>query len=456
LTKLSQLFRSSGRGVSVASGLSIVCFGWSVQAADLLDVYRLAIRNDPTVEVARYTLKAAQEKYPQALAGLLPSVSASGSNNVTRAQNQFGNAATMGRNVRAWNWSLQLTQPLIRLQNYYAYDEAQWMVEQARAQYDLAEHDLILRVVQAYFGVLSSQEGIKVGESELSAAEEQLSLSTRSFEKGVAAITDVNDSQARVDLARSHLVAARSELDAKDAELSKIVDDVPPQLAPLNSAVLLPLPQPNDSKAWIEQSRENNPAVHAAQFGLLVAEARVGKSRAEYAPTLDMVASYGENYSSGSIAFPTDFASQGQTVQAGVQFSVPLFTGGSTNSHVAESIANKHTAGANLEAALRQAGTDARLAFFGVTNGVSQIAALESAVKSSQSAVNGSRAGYKVGIYNNINVLDAEKQLYTAKRDWVKARYETLFQALKLKAVAGLLGKDELINVNTLLEHQAE
>lgn len=420
---------------------------------DLLDVYRLALRNDPTFEVARYTLKAASEKYPQAVAGLLPSVNASGSNNVTRAQNEFSNAEAVKRDVHAWNWTLQLTQPLIRAQNLYAYDEAQESVEQAQAQYNLAEQDMILRVTQAYFGVLVSRESIKVAEAELAATEEQLELAKRGFEKGIAAITDVRDGQSRADLARSHLVTARNDLDGMNAELAKIVDEVPDQLAALDPAASIPAPEPNDQKTWIKQARENNPAVRAARSGLLAAEAAVGKTRAEHAPTLDLVASYGENYSSGSTTLSTDYAWKGNSRQIGIQFNVPLFSGGGTSSRVAEAIAYKYRVGAELEVAHRQAATDARQAFAGVVNGQSQIAALKSSVESSQSAVDGSHDGYKLGVYNNIDVLNAEQQLYTAKRDLVKARYETLFQALKLKAAAGILTPDDLISTNAMLVH---
>lgn len=427
------------------------CFSLSAYGADLLDIYRLALRNDPTFEVARYTLNAAREKYPQAVAGLLPAVNASGTNNVTRAQNVFSNAPGVTRDVHAWNWSLQLTQPLIRIQNVYAYDEAKVALEQAQAQYNLAEQDIILRITQAYFGVMASREGIKVAEAELSATEEQLQLAKRGFENGVAAITDVREGQSRADLARAHLVEARNELDAKSAELGKIVDDIPEQLAALGTSVPIPPPQPNDQQFWINHARESSPAVRAARSGLLVAEAQLGKTRAEHTPTLDLVASYGENYSSGSTTMPTDFASRGQTRQLGVQFTIPLFAGGGTSARVAEVMANKYRAGAELEVARRQAATDARLAFAGVVNGLSQITALESTVESNQSMVNESHAGYKLGVYNNFKVLDAEQRLYTAKRDLVKARYETLFQALKLKAATGALGEDDLINANALL-----
>lgn len=451
LSFMRRAVRSFAFGKKSSGAFFIGCSCFSAYGADLLDVYRLALRNDPTFEVARYTLNAAKEKYPQALAGLLPTLSLSGSNNVTQAKNQFSNAAAVSRDVHAWNWTLQLTQPLIRLQNWYAYDEARVALEQAQAQYNMAEQDMILRVVQAYFGVLASREGIRVAAAELAATEEQFELSKRGFERGVTAITDVRESQSRIDLARSHLVTARNDLDVMNAELGKIVDEVPAQLAALDLSAVLTLPQPNDQQAWIAQARDNNPAVRAAQFGLLVAEAIVGKTRAEHAPTLDVVASYGENYSTGSTTMPSDFASRSLSNQIGIQYTVPLFAGGATRSHVAEAIANKYRAGAELEVARRKAATEARVAFAGVVNGVSQVAALDSAVESSQSAVSGSRAGYKAGVYNNIDVLNAEQQFYTATRDMVKARYETLLQALKLKAAAGILNNEDLVSTNALL-----
>ncbi|MDD2894132.1 MAG: TolC family outer membrane protein [Halothiobacillaceae bacterium] len=444
---------------SVRSALLVRLLGFAVMtggsmpsyAADLLDIYRLALRNDPTFEVARYSLKAAQEKQPQAVAQLLPSLSVNGSNNVTRAHTQFTNTFPVSRDVHAWNWSLQLTQPLIRMQGIYAYDEGKALAEQAQAQYNLAQQEMMLRIAQAYFDVLSAREEIKVVEAELAASVEQLEQTRNGFEKGIAAVTDVRESQARVDLAKSHGVAARNTLDAKNAELEKIVDNVPEYLAPLNPVVDIPIPQPSDQGYWVELARENNQAVRAAWLGLRAAEAVVSKSRAEHIPTLDLVASYGENYSSGSTTMPTDFASKGQVRQIGIQFNVPLFAGGAPSSHVAEAMANKYRAGAELELAKRQAATDARLAHAGVMNGLSQIMALRSSVASAQAMVDASHAGYKRGIYNNFKLLDAEQQLYTAKRDLIKARYETLFQALKLKAASGALSEGDLIAANSLL-----
>lgn len=443
------------RGTFLRAALSILlvtCSNSTAYGEDLLDVYRLALRNDPKFEVARYSLKVAQEKQPQSTATLLPTVNASGANNLTRAQSQFSTAQATDRYVHAWNWSLQLTQPLIRMQNLYAYQESSIAVEQAQAQFTLAEQDLILRTAEAYFGVLASREGIKVAESELTAMEEQLALAQRGYEKGVASMTEVRDGQSRVALARSHLVAAQNELDIKQAELGKIVDEVPAKLAALDTVMPIPAPEPNDQQAWVSQARDHNAAVVASRSGLQVAESGVGKARAEHAPTLDLVASYGENYSSGSTTMPSDFASRGQSKQLGLQFNIPLFAGGGSNARVGEAVAVKYRAGAELELAQRQAVTEAKLAFAGVVNGLSQITALTSALESSRIALDGNHAGYKAGIYSNIDVLNAEQQYHTVKRDLVKSRYETLLQALKLKAAAGILNADDLVRVNALFK----
>ena len=225
-------------------------------------------------------------------------------------------------------------------------------------------------------------------------------------------------------------------------------------LAALQPEVVIPKPEPDDVKAWTEQARENNPAVLAPYAAVKAAEAEVSKSRAEYSPTLDLTASYGNNYSSGNTSTPSDYETRAKSSQVGVQLTIPLYAGGATNSHVTETIANKNKAAAELEVARRQSGTDARQAYAAIVNGLAQIDALESAVESSKSAVNGNQIGYKLGIHMNIDVLNAEQQLYTSQRDLLKARYDTLFQGFKLKAAAGILTESDVLAINGLLAYQ--
>ena len=424
----------------------------SAWSATLLEVYRLAQNNDPTFEAARYTLVATQQKIPEARAGLLPTVNVSGNDSRTNATTTFNPSPTMTRDVHTWTWAIQLTQPLIRMQNLFAYQESEHVVEQATAQFAQAEQDLILRVAQAYFGVVSAQESIAAAEAQVKAMEEQLAQATHGYQAGTHTVTDVYEARSRRDLATSQLVGARNDLASKRADLEKIAGPVPYPLATLRPAVAVPRPQPNDVQAWASQAQENNPTVRAQKAALAVAEAEVSRNRAEYLPTLDLTASYGKNYSSGSLTTPTDYTTAVASQQAGIQLNIPIFAGGATNARVSEAIANKYKAQADMETARRQAATDARQAYAGIENGLSQVEALESAVDSSKSSVKGNRIGFGLGIRMNIDVLNAEQQLYTAKRDLAKARYDTLFQGLKLKAAAGILAEPDVAEISAQLE----
>lgn len=438
-------------GKGLAGGLLLSASINVSSAADLLDVYHLAQAGDPTFEAAHYTLEAVQQKLPQARAGLLPVIALSGNTNRTRADTTFSNTPTLVRDVHTWNWALQLTQPLIRVQNFYAYSESESLVEQATAQFAQAEQDLVLRVAQTYFDVVVAEEGIAVADAQLRAMSEQLAIAKRGVETGTSSITDVDEAKSRVDLARSQRVGALNELESKRSELEKVIGQVPDSLSVLRPAVVAPRPEPDDPKDWIRQARESNPAVRAQRAALTAAEATISKNRAEHLPTVDFTASYGGNYASSSLTTPTDYTTRAKSTVVGIQVSVPLFAGGATSAKVAEAAANRYKIQANLETARRQAASDARQAYSGIINGLAQIDALDSAVVSGQSAVKGNQVGYKLGIRINIDVLNAEQQLYASQRDLTKARYDTLLQGLKLKAAVGVLSEEDLAAINSLL-----
>lgn len=434
-----------------ALGMLVIVSIGCASAADLLDIYRLAQTNDPTFEAARYTLEAAQQKLPQARAGLLPVVTASGNDGRTRANTTFSNTPTMARDVNTWNWSLQLTQPLIRVQNIFAYNESEAQVEQATAQFAQAEQELVLRVAQAYFDVVVAEDGIAVAEAQLRAMGEQLAIAKRGVELGTATITDVHEAQSRIALARSQRVTALNDLETKRSELEKVIGQNPQRLAVLRPAVVAPKPEPDDPQTWVGHAKENNPVVRAQKAALAASEATVNKTRAEHLPTVDLTASYGGNYASGSLTTPIDYATQARSKVVGVQLNIPIFSGGAISAKVGEAVASRYKTQADLEAARRQAANEARQAYAGITNGLAQIEALDSAVVSGESAVKGNQVGYRLGIRINIDVLNAEQQLYTSQRDLIKARYDTLFQGLKLKAAAGVLSEEDLSVINRLL-----
>jgi outer membrane protein len=219
----------------------------------------------------------------------------------------------------------------------------------------------------------------------------------------------------------------------------------------LQTALTPPPPNPADSRAWIDQARTAHPLVRAQRAALDAARQEIKKNRSEHLPTLDLVGNVGSNYASHSLTTPNDYSTRATQHEVGVQLTVPIYSGGAINSKVTEAIANMNKAEADMEAASRQAATDAQQAFAGVTNGLAQIEALNVAVESGQSAVKGNRVGYKLGIRINIDVLNSEQQLFTAQRDLSKARYDTLLQGFKLKAAAGALSEADLKAVNAML-----
>lgn len=435
-------------GALLLAGISL-----PVPGADLLEVYRQARDNDPVLEAARHGFEAAQEKFPQARAGNLPTVNLTGNENFTDAKAGFNGAAPVDRGIYAWTWTLQLTQPVIRLQNVYAYKESQALVEAAQAEYAQAEQDMILRVVQAYFDVLVAQETIATAEAQLRAMREQEEAARRGYELGTMSITDSHEARSKAELARSQLSAAQNELEARLTELEKLTGKPPGKLAGLKPAVVAPRPEPPDVGKWVEQAKDNNPLVLAQQASLRAAGFTVTKARAEHVGTLDFIASYGSNYSSGSVAMPAGFEARAKSSMTGLQFSMPIFAGGLNSSHIREAIANQGKLDARLEEARRKAGAEAKQAYAGIVNGLSQTEALQSAVESGESSVKGNQAGYKLGLRINSDVLNAQQQLFISKRDLAKARYGTLLEGLKLKAAAGVLSESDVVVVNGLLEH---
>ncbi len=424
-----------------------------VHAADLLEIYRLAEDNDPAFSAARHGFDATSERTAQALSGNLPTVTLNGSENYTDAKATFNGGAPVNRGIYAWTWTLQLTQPIMRPQNVAAYNEAQAQVEASEAEFDAARQDLILRVAQSYFDVLVAQEGVDAADAQLKAMEEQGKAAKRGYELGTMSITDSYEAKSKAEQARAELVAAQNELDNKRTDLEKLTGQPVPGLAALKPAVVVPSPQPANANDWVGQAKDNSPAVRAQMASLKAAGYTVTKARAENIWTLDFVASYGNNYSSGSVSLPTPFESRVRSNVAGLQFNLPIFSGGLNASHLREALANKAKLGDQLEEARRKAGAEAKQAYTGIVGGLARISALQAAVEAGENSVKGNQAGYRLGIRINSDVLSAQQQLYASRRDLARARYDTLFQGLKLKAAAGAMSDLDLQVVNGLLVH---
>ena len=423
----------------------------AAQAADLLSVYRDAVVYDAQFASAKSALEAGRQQLPQGRAGLLPNVSLSANTTWNELDTSVRSSPPIDINSKfnSNGWTATLSQPLFRWQNWVGYKQSAFAVAQAEAQFVLARQNLILRVAQAYFDILLSQASLATAQAQKVAINEQLESAKRNFEVGTATITDTHEAQARYDLATAQEIAAQNDLLVKKQALRAIVGKDYDALLALKPEAQIGRPQPDDLGKWAESAEAGNTNVAIAQAGLEIAMQEADKQRAGHYPTLDLVATRGTNSSGFNLTVRSGSNTTASTV--GVQLSIPIYAGGATQSRYEQAVSLRDKAQADLDNARRSAALGARTAYLGVSSGLSQVKALEQALASSKLALDSNKLGYEVGVRINIDVLNAQQQVYSTQRDLAKARLDTLTALLQLKAAAGSLAEDDLAAINALL-----
>jgi len=417
--------------------LASVTASSGVFAANLTDVYQLARVNDAQFSAAQATYQANLEKLPQGRALMRPSIGFA----ANLRENDSDNASAFSSH----QYGVTLTQPLYRKQNLEIIEQAKLQVLLAEQALKGAEQSLKLRVAQAYFAVLQAQDVLATAQAQKQALAEQLAQARKSFEVGVVTITDAHEAQARFDLTSAQEIAAQNDLEVKRRGLEKIINADSPTLARLHEGVKLALPEPNNMDAWVKQAEADNVLVSMGQTAQEAARREVNKQRAGHQPTLDL----GANFSGSR---NTAAAGNRTAGYLGLEFAVPLYQGGATESRIREAVAMQEKARFDLEDARRQARLDARQGFLGVLSGEAQARALEQAQVSSEAQLRSTTLGLEVGVRTRVDVLNAQQQLYTTRRDLSAARYQTLLAGLQLKAAAGALNEDDLKAVDALLK----
>lgn len=437
------------RPTHLASTLAAALLALDAQALDLLQAYRDAQAYDSQFASARAAREAGLEKSVQGYAGLLPQVSINGNSN--RIDGSSSGSVFPGQssniNYTSTTLQLQLQQPLYRPANLNVYEQSKLQVNASDVQFEQAKVDLALRVAQAYFDVLAAQDALVLINAQKLAITEQLASAKRNFEVGTATITDTHEAQARFDLTMAQEIAAMNDLEVKRNLLAQVTGKLPAELSGLRPGVKLSSPEPAVMGKWVESAESSNFSVVAQSMLAEVAKLDIERARSGHKPTLDAVASYGQNK---GLAYAPQMTVTTTTV--GVQFTLPVYSGGTTSSLIRQAVSAEEKARADLDTARRNAAQSARTAFLGVQNGLSQVKALEAAEVSSTSALESNRLGYDVGVRINIDVLNAQQQLYSTRRDLAKARYDTLVNGLRLKAAAGTLAEADLTALNALLD----
>ena len=417
-----------------------------VRAQSLVDLYEAARAYDASFQSAQSQYEATVARAEQSRAGTLPTV---GLGMVVSRTAVDANIRLPNPAFGVQSATVSASQPLYRPVNWLTFEQAQKSVIVAQAQLQLAEQDLVVRVTQAYFDVLAAQDALTFVGAQKTAVSEQLASAKRNFEVGTSTITDTREAQARFDLVVAQQIAAENDLLVKRLALDQLVGR--PGTAPrsLLPPVSLPSLLPPDVNLWVNQAIEDHPALRQAALALEVAQLETRKAQAGHKPTLDLNGSYQIAHNEGTSA--TRAGSHINTATVAVAFNLPLFAGYAIQNRVKETLALEDKARTDLEAARRTVSQNTRAAFFGVLSGQGQVKALEAAEASSQSALDANKLGYQVGVRINIDVLNAQSQLFQTKRDLAKARYDVLVGGLRLRLANGSLKPEDVQAINNLL-----
>ncbi len=431
----------------MALGLSLlVLTAGQASAQSLLEVYEAARSYDATYLAARALAESATYKAAQSDALRLPSVGLAAGATRTELDPPAGPDRS-GNNAQV---ALSAKQPLFNRANASTIDQAGRSLAIAQADLQAAEQELIVRVAQTYFDVLAAQDTLSTARANKTAIAEQLASARRNFEVGTATITDTREAQARFDLATAQEIAAENELRTRSIALDQLVgrNGVAPR--PLQAPVALPPLASSPVEEWVTLTEEA-PTVRKARLAREIAELETDKAKAGHLPTVDLVGSLSTARNTGSIPKLQGTAGNSNTATLGVQLNVPLFAGFAIQNRVKETLVLEEKSRNDLEAARRAVAQGTRQAYFGVQSGQAQVKALEAAEASTKLALEATQLGYRVGVRVNLDVLNAQTQLFSTQRDLARARYDVLVGSLRLRQVAGQLQPADLAPINSLL-----
>jgi outer membrane protein len=439
--------------------IALVLAGRLVHANDLKLLYELALTRDTTLQVAHFQRDASIEVRPQALASLLPQLSASASATRERAgydSSQISSTQSAGCTLSAdagtqrcygtvRGLGLNLSQTLWSYQAFNQLKEANSQAAAAEATFRGAEQNLLLRVAQSYFGILSASDQLATNRSEREAFGTLLGQATVRQKTGVGPRSDVAQAQAFYDATEQSVIDAQNALDDANLALTEIVGPRADRIAPLRDDIPLSSPEPASAEEWVVAARQENFGVRAAELQVEAAARDVSAQRGRGLPTLQLTGSSSKRWQNET------FGGNQTLDTVGVSFSWPILQGGAVASGVRQSRALYRQAEAAFDAALRDTEKQTRAAFRNIVSGVQRIAAARRAVASGRDAVEASRRSVEFGTGKEFDLLNAQNNYYVAIRAYNQARYDYLTSVLTLKLEAGRLTERDLIAIDDLL-----
>ena len=442
-----------------AAGAALAAASLAAPAQNLQQLYEAARNYDATYLAVRAQTEAAQSRLAQSGALRLPTVglnasatrSGTDAPDITLPDGSVSEARVYGNVNQA---AITARQPLYNKANSETIAQAEKAYEVATADLQSAEQDLIVRLAQAYFDVLSAEDTLATTRANKKAVTEALASAKRNFEVGTATITDTREAQSRFDLVSAQEIAGLNDLANKRAALDTLVGR--PGVAPRPFALPIVIPPllRNNVDEWLANADADSPTLRKARLAFEIAQLETEKARAGHLPTIDIVGTLSTNHNSGISGAGTGTGTTAglfRNGSIGVQLNMPLFAGFAVQNRVKETVSLTEKARNDLDGARRSVALGTRQAFFGVESGRALVKALEAAESSSKLALEATEVGFRVGVRVALDVLNAQTTLFQTQRDLAKARYDLVIGSFRLYQASGQLKADDVAAVNRLL-----
>lgn len=346
------------------------------------------------------------------------------------------------------NFTIQLQQPLFNLENWNRYKTAEFIDAKFGAEYQLSKQMFVLRIAEAYFGILRAEEELTFAKKEQEGIHSQLKQAKQRYNEGISGISDVHEAQSAYDLSRTSILIAKNSYESTLENLNSITDGAHTALSRLKENFPVTAPQPIGMDNWVKLALQGNKNMKSAFHAAKAANHEVIEKNSKHAPTIDLVFNINnlktDNGESAPFGSSGNLMSDKQSNSLGIQVNIPLYSGGLTSSQVRRSVARSRAAEANLQAEQRRVAAQARNTYRNVINDVQRVGLAKLAIKSSQNALMATQSGYRSGNRNLFDVLQAQRSLFAARRDYATARYDYIINSLRLKQVSGFLSEVDL------------
>ena len=424
-------------------------------AENILDIYNEALENDPTFKAAEYSYLSDKQIVVQGRAALLPSITLSGSTN----WNEYYQNDILQQDYNSFSKSARVSQPLFRLDTWFNFKRSKSLTDAAEADFAYEQQNLLLRTAELYFGVLRAIDNLNAAISEEKAIKKQLDQAQQRYEVGLSAITGVQEAQLAYDLSKAARINNEGNLFSAREALNALIGREIFSLDELGEGLEISNPYPNSKEEWVKLALENNYQLKAADLRKNAAKSNARSAASDRLPKIDIVGAGSESETNQFNYEGFSINGQGIPVPAvtgrrnySIQLSMPIFQGGAVYSKRKQAYAQYNEADENTLFAERRIIQEVRSQFSNVVTLVANVTAQQQAVISATSALEATQVGYKVGTRNVVDLLQAEKNLYSAEKNLANAKYDYILANLRLALAAGTISPSDIVEINNLLK----